>query len=318
MPNYEVGSLIKKLRKQKGLSQEELAFPIIDRATLSKIESGKTLPHRKTLEFLFDKLGFDADEYIRYFLTVDETETKRLQSELHNILRVGMRSDTERYKREYSNKVLELIGCLENDEEYISHPLNLQFLLKAKASHALNLCEDEEALAYIKKGLGITIIDFNENDIANYYLTRHDRNLLIELAGLYRNMKRYDESINIYLKLKENTDIMCVDTKLHARRVSVFMYNLANTCIDAVRYPEALDACEEGIKACYTAGEFFVFKELHWLKAQALLHMGKRKEFLQLAKKLYYAFDLHEDARSKKYAETIKCCVLEEVKDFKF
>jgi len=309
MPNYEVGSLLKKLRKQKGLSQEELAFPIIDRATLSKIESGKTLPHRKTLEFLFDKLGFDADEYLRHFLTTEEAETKRLQSELHYILRIGMRSDTERYKKECSSKVLELISCLESDEEYVSHPLNLQFLLMARAFHSFNLYEDEKALAYIKQGLGITIVDFNESDIANYYLTRHDRNLLIRLAGLYSGMKRYDEAINIYHKLKENTDIMCVDIKLHARRVSVVMYNLADTCMEAERHPETLEACEEGIKACYAAGDFFVFKELHWLKAQALLHLGEKEEFLLLAEKLYYAFDLHEDARSKKYVETIKRCI---------
>ena len=35
MPSYEIGDLIKKLRKQKGISQEDLAYPIIDRTTLS-------------------------------------------------------------------------------------------------------------------------------------------------------------------------------------------------------------------------------------------------------------------------------------------
>ena len=35
MANYNIGSLIKRLRRQKGLTQEELAYPLIDRATLS-------------------------------------------------------------------------------------------------------------------------------------------------------------------------------------------------------------------------------------------------------------------------------------------
>ena len=312
MPNYEVGALIKKLRKQKGISQEELAFPIIDRTTLSKIESGRNLPHRKTLEFLLDRLGFDADEYIRHFLTSEEAETKRSQSELHNIMRVRMRSNPERYLSEYGSRALELIAQLENDEEFISHPLNFQYVLYAKACHAANLSKDEEALDYIKRGLNVTIANFNEKDIANYYLSRHDRNLLIELAGLYQDMGRYDEAINIFRRLKENTEKMCMDARLRARRISIFTYNWANACLDAKQFADVIDVCEEGIKSCVAANDFFVFKELHWFKAQALLHLGKKDEFLQLAKKLYYAFDLHEDARAKTYAESIRKLVAEE------
>jgi hypothetical protein len=35
MAFYEGGKLIKRIKKKKNISQEELAYPIVDRATLS-------------------------------------------------------------------------------------------------------------------------------------------------------------------------------------------------------------------------------------------------------------------------------------------
>ena len=67
MPNYDIGLLIKRLRKQKGLKQEELAYPIIDRATLSKIECGKVMPNKTTLEALFERLGFCPHNIADFF-----------------------------------------------------------------------------------------------------------------------------------------------------------------------------------------------------------------------------------------------------------
>ena len=86
MANYNVGSLIKRLRKQRGLTQEELAYPLIDRATLSKIESGKTMPNNKTLETLLEKLGFALHKFADFFHDEDMADAQVILNELDSLL----------------------------------------------------------------------------------------------------------------------------------------------------------------------------------------------------------------------------------------
>ena len=57
---YSAGELIKSLRKQKGISQEELADGITDRANLSKIENGSITPGKKVVEALLERHSFSS------------------------------------------------------------------------------------------------------------------------------------------------------------------------------------------------------------------------------------------------------------------
>jgi len=47
-----IGEKIKKLRKERGLTQSELAGKIITRNMLSSIENGKALPSLETLNYI--------------------------------------------------------------------------------------------------------------------------------------------------------------------------------------------------------------------------------------------------------------------------
>ena len=312
MPNYEVGVLISKLRKQKGMSQEELAYPVIDRATLSKIENGKALPHRKTLMFLFDKLGFDADEYLRHFVSPKDVKIRNITDELIGILRFGMRFQPESYREEKSKKANALLKQLENNQEYMSHPINKQFIISSKATLAHEMGDDEKALELIKEALCITIPNFNESNIPDYYLAREDRNILTLLATIYRYNKRYDEAVNVFLGLKANGDNMGMGIRENAKRKTIFIYNLVVVYLEAGRFQEAIDECDEGIQLSSDISFYLVINNLHWIKARALLGLGQKDEFLKLAKKVYYAFSLHGEERHKTTLNGIKEAVLAE------
>ena len=57
---------IKELRKQKGMTQEALAaFTGINRVSIAKYETSKTMPSLKTAEKLAAALGVTVDELLK-------------------------------------------------------------------------------------------------------------------------------------------------------------------------------------------------------------------------------------------------------------
>ncbi len=57
MDAYIIGKLIGEFRIRKGYSQEELCYGICSVSSMSRIESGKQIPSKKTAEALLSRLG---------------------------------------------------------------------------------------------------------------------------------------------------------------------------------------------------------------------------------------------------------------------
>lgn len=66
MDNLQIGKLIQGLRKQKGLTQQQLADMLnLSNKTISKWESGAGSPDISNLPPLADALGVSVDELLR-------------------------------------------------------------------------------------------------------------------------------------------------------------------------------------------------------------------------------------------------------------
>ena len=76
-----IGEKIKKLRKQKGVSQEETAFELgVTRQTVSKWESGAMQPNAESIRMLSDYFAVSPD-YFFGVQTAAETETSQTVTE---------------------------------------------------------------------------------------------------------------------------------------------------------------------------------------------------------------------------------------------
>ena len=66
MDNVKTGKLISELRKQQGLTQQQLADKLsLSNKTISKWESGSGSPDLSNLAILADALGVSVDELLR-------------------------------------------------------------------------------------------------------------------------------------------------------------------------------------------------------------------------------------------------------------
>ncbi|MBO0468531.1 helix-turn-helix transcriptional regulator [Enterococcus plantarum] len=63
MDDRVIGSLIKKIRKSKRLSQSEVCQNFISRAALSRIESGQTTPNYRSFSHILNILDVSFDEF---------------------------------------------------------------------------------------------------------------------------------------------------------------------------------------------------------------------------------------------------------------
>lgn len=75
MDNIQTGKLIAELRKQQGLTQQQLADKLnLSNKTISKWESGSGSPDIANLPILADALGVSVDELLRGELSKTDTE----------------------------------------------------------------------------------------------------------------------------------------------------------------------------------------------------------------------------------------------------
>ncbi len=107
MDNVQVGKLIATLRKQQGLTQQQLADKLnLSNKTISKWESGAGSPDISNLTILADVLGISVDELLRGKLNekeitpiTDSPKTEALPKEL-----------TSEQKKERA--IIALAGCI--------------------------------------------------------------------------------------------------------------------------------------------------------------------------------------------------------------
>lgn len=60
---YDFGAVYKAIRESKGLTQENVCGDVISRTSLSKIESGKTIPKFENMEFLLRQINMSFEEF---------------------------------------------------------------------------------------------------------------------------------------------------------------------------------------------------------------------------------------------------------------
>ena len=164
-----VGSKIKELRKEKGLTQSDLSGDAITRNMLSCIESGKATPSLDTLLFLAERLGVS----VSYLLDEERTLFEDKKAAVLPKLKAA-------YQRKNYKEVLRLYerDLGECDDE-IAYLLTASLVEEAKLLlHKGKLLSAEEA---VKKGLF-----FAEKTV---YDTEHFRAALLLLRAILGNVQ---------------------------------------------------------------------------------------------------------------------------------
>jgi len=281
MPLLNVGTLIKKLRIQQGMKQEDLAYPIIEQSTLSRIENGQTMPNKNTTEMLLERLGYNPGN-IDIIIDKKTADIQKTMDELYELISIESIHDDQ---AERTKKADEIITMLEGDEEFMAERVNRQYILLNKAMCALHRKDESGSSAVLDmlmEAMKISIPEYNEKDIDKYYLSKQDVRIINLTTMVYRDSGRVDDGINVLNLLKKNFEETNIDKESKGEYYARVVYALAQLLDYAKRYKEALAMCDRAAEVCRETGVFRLLPLITAYKAQNLYNVGEEDECLEL------------------------------------
>lgn len=165
-----LGKIICRERKKKGLLQEELLRGICQQGELTKIEAGERVPEKMLADALMQRLGRCTDT-LEAIMSVEE------------YILFDMRETLQRhfYEKNYE-KNCSLLEKYRRHKQ-VEQPLHRQFLSKYEAVN--EYCRDNNAHNCLKKlkwALEITFPEWERMPILNYCLCSQELHLLILIA----------------------------------------------------------------------------------------------------------------------------------------
>jgi len=310
MLSHEVGSLLKRLRKQKGITQLELAHSCgVDPATISKIENGKSSPNRETVLALFQKLGFDTNGTINFFFTEEEAEFENAKNKMNRLM--------------YLNDIPELnamIEYFEQNEKLMSDRLVKQYIIHMRAMSLIKEVENESLEKFDKATLSseemekarketplsqdtknkqdnidellyesikITIPSFNLEELDEYYLSVVELRIVNMLAVQYHRRNEHDRAIELYIAISKGLERE-IDPNQRGGRYPTIVSSLAKILIEKSRFKEAIEYCDLGIKTSIETTRLHLVPTLLYHKADALYQSGNAEEAQEQIRRAYW------------------------------
>ena len=291
MQGYNVGYYIRRIRQEKGISQEALYKGLCSRSTIHRIESGEQNPNFFTAINLLQRLGLDESSFL-IPLGPRDFEICNLQKE---IVALNAQSQFE--------QALERIDRLEKlvaPKEKLAQ----QFLLRSRA--LAGYWQDGKRLPYdyptqrrmLLDALDITHPDFDLEKIERCLLSIEDIKSLNQIAITYSETGDRRFAIRIYEQLLRypGQNLLNIDALLSV--VPMLHYNCSRLLGLEKRFEEELEVAQTGYEICVKYNKARMMGGLLLNMACALHELGRQEESKQVFVDSYYAHRLMKNFKS--------------------
>jgi len=282
MITFEIGEFIKKSRKQRGITQEQLAHPFMDRSHISKIERGLVAPDKNTLTTLLERLGIALQELPVFFLDGEEAEFQRRLDEITSHLARGRNDEAQK-----------LMKRLEQ-EKHAQRLLYQQRFQLYKGIWQLQQGKNlDRALEHILAAIHLTLPTFDEGEISSYLLSKQDVLCLNNLVLIYCMKGDLDRGIRLLYQLKANYDGRFMDASAKRGVYSLIVYNLAKALAENDKCAESIEICQMGRQSCLDLADLEMLPSMAAIEAICLYELGQVEEAASLFRQAYYGFAMY-------------------------
>jgi transcriptional regulator with XRE-family HTH domain len=270
-----VGKKIKELRKNSGLSQEELAEGVCTQAQISKIEKGDVFPYASTLYQISQKLGVD----VNYFFDIGTTPRLDYVQEVFQQLQILRRS----LKFE---EMMEIVRAEEHNPLFMQNNKNKQILLWHKGIYLYEVRKDlDKSVETLQEAINIT-------SLKGKILQERELEILLSLGAIYFN-EDLDKALEVFEEIKVHLQILP-----HLNNYSIktrLLYNLARVLTRLVRIEESNKYCEDAIKWALHKDSLYLLGELHYQIGYNLELLNQPQKAKSYMEKALIVFELQED-----------------------
>ncbi|PFK43880.1 transcriptional regulator [Bacillus cereus] len=182
-----LGEKIKVLRKEKRLTQTELAGSELTKSMLSQIENGKATPSMKTLQYLASKLECEAS----FLLEEDNEEVKKLIPKMEQAIK----------NNQFEEVFQTLLPIVQNE---LPPTLSTARLYKQFISVAFHM-KEYNIHSYIEKAVEI---------FQKYTLHRESTQTSLMLCYLLFVQKKYEECLQLLTSIRKEYEVKQLEMDL--------------------------------------------------------------------------------------------------------
>ncbi|KMN44615.1 helix-turn-helix domain-containing protein [Bacillus paramycoides] len=182
-----LGEKIKTLRKEKKLTQTELAGSEMTKSMLSQIENGKATPSMKTLQYIAEKLGCETS----FLLEEDDVEIVELIQQMEQLIKAN------KYDEVYET----LLPIVQKE---LPLTLNTARLYKQFVTAAA-IMKDYNIEYYVEKATSI---------FEKYTLYRDSTETKLKLSYTIFTRKKYEECLQLIARIRDDYEAKHLDMDL--------------------------------------------------------------------------------------------------------
>ncbi|MFI8687639.1 helix-turn-helix domain-containing protein [Rossellomorea sp. NPDC077527] len=270
-----IGKKIRELRKNIGLSQEEVAEGVCTQAQISKIEKGIVYPYASTLYLISQKLGVD----VNYFFDIGMTPRLDYIQEVENQLKV-LRRNLE------FEEMMEIVQTEINNPLFSQNKKNLQLLLWHKGIYQFEVEKDQaKASQTMKEAIGLT-------QESSKVWSERELEMMMTMGAFHYN-DNIEEALRIFEEVKHHIDTVphLIDLTIITR----LYYHLARVLTRMQKLDESIQYCKKGISWCIQKDSMFALGEFNYHIGYNYELKGEWDLTLKYLQKALTVFELQED-----------------------
>ena len=293
MAVYSMGSILKKCREAKGITQEELCLGICTASALSKMEHGYREPSYVKFASLMERMGEWPEAY-DIFVGDKVYAINELQSQIRRHV----------FRQEFDIAEAKL-GKLEIllqafPEETIYH----QFLGVEKI-----ICKSEgiiqkEQISELEELLRWTVPGYGHMPIEECFFSHQELTVLNNIAIGYGENGDIERAVNLLHSLKVYLERNYMGNRIKATMYSTILPNLVQYLGLGGYYEHALKIAEETIDIFKEIGKTYYVSLMHYDIAWIYSQMDKEKYKQKI--KYEYLISLFADLSNKNYSSMLE------------
>lgn len=276
-----VNEMISRVRRERGLTQEELSKDICEPATLSRIENGKRGPARRTYQALARKLSL-PEEYYYSTIATENFEVLEQRGEYEMQIAEKKWEEAERLKGLLEENLDRSIIC---NRQYLEQA---DFILEKNTGKI----KMEDSIERLKGILSCSIPEMPEGEQVDQWpeqfwrhvFTEREMSILLQVADALSAGKKREQAIYLLEKMLECYGRSKVKPEVHYRVVLLIYGRLSGQYGILGRYEKEFKYAEKGIQLSIQKG---TYKSLpHFLnnKADGLENLDRKEDALKYYK----------------------------------
>lgn len=281
-----LGEEIKRIRKNKGLTQADLADGICTQATISGVESGRTFPSIDILYYLSLRLQVSMDYFLEKITYRQEQYINDTYSYINQLV-----------KQDKFEDVMEITNYELNRETGYKDE-SLELFLKwqlAVSSYELKRLTWEECIEQLQ-----TLLDSNHYSVKQQFMNIRIKN---SMGNVLANNEQYPQALTIFNEiLKEEINM----EGYHRMKLKVY-FNISKLYYIMENYGQSHHYATEGIRISLKMEDLSVLGPLYVQAGQSLFRQnGDKIKILQHYQNATFIFQLYSREDHLKVVEKLK------------